>query len=738
MLQRLAQFGFKMKFVWSQDGDTLFVKLHVPLPVLETAADLLDFNLPLDKEVVRAMAEAGVPDPARADSDGWIIAPIHPNEDRSICKYDPFDYMYAPFDREPRRRRLFMNKITPATHNSVHAHPFSSNVRLKLIRELLYNPRFCGYDLEKLMLPSDERAEADEPGLLMHFAIHNPSRVQFLSENWIRWCKSPFAKEPFTRVKDYFGEQITLYFVFLHHYYKWLLLPASFGLLVQANVGWELNTQAVLVPVFIIFLSFWCVTMLEFWKRRQAEIAVLWGTTEYEETESDRPAFRGKHTTSPVDGSDMLFYPRYKAYAGLAYTYGIVGTLIMGVIAVVVGIFTLRYYMLAANVSTLTEVAPYVASTLNALSIQLLNYLYGKVARHLTDIENHRTDTQYVDALIIKNFAFQFINSYSSFYYIGFIQEQVQGSCGEGITCMDALAINTAIIFAVALTAGNLQEIALPLVLSQWKLKKKVDALEENGLDAMPMVEFQSLLEPYDSLTGSMDDYLELAVQYGYVTLFAAAFPAAPFLAFVSNYVEYRFDALKLLKVFQRPMPRPAEDIGTWQTVFEVITVLAVITNAGLMTFTFDDVWNIEWTVPGRLWTFILFQYFVLGFMFGLAKAIPDVSTDVEIQRRRQLHTAAKLIRMEPDEDDELGSLSVKMSAIDAMIADAVAKLDEPDDEPIPVDTIRDLLPLGESRRKQRLRKRQQGGALRIEVPQGEKKGDEEEPSPIHSVTSRL
>ena len=37
-------------------------------------------------------------------------------------------------------------------------------------------------------------------------------------------------------------------------------------------------------------------------------------------------------------------------------------------------------------------------------------------------VENHRTQTQYNDMLIIKLFAFQFVNSYTSLYYIAFFR----------------------------------------------------------------------------------------------------------------------------------------------------------------------------------------------------------------------------------------------------------------------------------------------------------------------------
>lgn len=91
------------------------------------------------------------------------------------------------------------------------------------------------------------------------------------------------------------------------------------------------------------------------------------------------------------------------------------------------------------------------------------------------------------------------------------------------------------------------------------------------------------VLEPYDPVMGTLMDYAELAVQFGYVTLFVVAFPLAPVLALLNNYVETRSDAFKMLSQLRRPVPRGAEDIGSWQGVFTVISCLAVVTNSALV-----------------------------------------------------------------------------------------------------------------------------------------------------------
>lgn len=73
-------------------------------------------------------------------------------------------------------------------------------------------------------------------------------------------------------------------------------------------------------------------------------------------------------------------------------------------------------------------------------------------------------------------------------------------------------------------------------------------------------------METYDPMMGSLEDYAELAIQYGFVTLFVAAFPLvyyvmasvsssnvmqAPLLALLNNHAEIRTDGYKLLRVYR-------------------------------------------------------------------------------------------------------------------------------------------------------------------------------------------
>ena len=108
-------------------------------------------------------------------------------------------------------------------------------------------------------------------------------------------------------------------------------------------------------------------------------------------------------------------------------------------------------------------------------------------------------------------------------------------------------------------------------------------------------------------MTSSLDDYSELAIQFGYISLFASALPGAAFFALIANYVEAKGDAWKLLTLHQRPVPTGAQDIGNWQGIFLILSIIAVITNGGLTVFTmstFDKYKSVT-----KLWIFVVFQW---------------------------------------------------------------------------------------------------------------------------------
>ena len=74
--------------------------------------------------------------------------------------------------------------------------------------------------------------------------------------------------------------------------------------------------------------------------------------------------------------------------------------------------------------------------------------------------------------------------------------------------------------------------------------------------------------------------FFSIAVlQFGFVTVFVAAFPIAPLFALLNNWVEIRLDANKFVTENRRAVAERAQDIGVWFTILDALAQLAVISN---------------------------------------------------------------------------------------------------------------------------------------------------------------
>ena len=190
---------------------------------------------------------------------------------------------------------------------------------------------------------------------------------------------------------------------------------------------------------------------------------------------------------------------------------------------------------LGIKAENMSKYYPTMIGILNGIQIKIMSVLYSKIARWLTIWENHEKSSKYDMNLSLKIILFEFINNYSSLYYISFLKESFEGKC-TGDNCLGELRLQIYIIL-ITNFFFNLVEIGLPFVMDYFNKKdylKNYPAGVE--IDFTPHAIHQQLVaEEFSTLR---DDYNEMVIQFGYLTFFSVAAPLTPFICFLLTFIE--------------------------------------------------------------------------------------------------------------------------------------------------------------------------------------------------------
>ncbi|XP_064396523.1 anoctamin-7-like isoform X2 [Halichondria panicea] len=578
-------------------------------------------------------------------------------------------YFTAPFKLE--RKESFLNWDDEEKF-------FTNAQRSTIVWHMLQNARY-GEDSDQIGILRLTQNKTISTAYPLHESSYkfkkddDPATMtdrQFLKSQWSSgWAW--YKKQPLDQIRRYFGEKIGIYFAWLGFYTMWLLPASLVGLIVFiyglstintidfrnaiANATCDNNnrydlymcprcdrrcafwflTESCLfnyasqlfdngaTVFFAIFMSFWAVLFLEFWKRKQFYLQFDWDVLGYEETaERARPEFEQRikrhirscktekakekfYIWNPVLETKEYIQPQSWLVPKLLTTFSVLGFMAGIVIAVTVAVLVYRLvvaaaiYAVVANISGGPTVGDIVVSVSGAViqlvTIIIMNRIYEWLAYKLTTWELQRTQTEFEDSFIVKMYIFQFLNFYTSLFYIAFFKGNISGYPGNynrlGGTrldecatygCLLELTIQLAIIFLGKQILNNVVEIGVPYLkrFINW-LKHK----EETDEDVYARWE-----KDYDLIElsnhGLFFEYLELVVQYGFATLFVAAFPLAPLFALLNNYFEIRIDAHKFVVVLRRPVAERAQDIGAWFGILTIVSQMSVITNAFIIVIT--------------------------------------------------------------------------------------------------------------------------------------------------------
>ncbi|XP_035211145.1 anoctamin-1-like isoform X1 [Stegodyphus dumicola] len=536
--ENLREEGLDLEHVNQEETGLVYVKIHCPWEVLSRYGEILKFKMPMKESLfeIPERPSSNVPDfdfskyyfrnlfSRMSGLSRSVSDLMNPDACGVRFKNYRFSTVYAR-DKEylfdiPRKKEDF----------------FSPAQRARIVQFILKRKSFTndhtdifGFGIKKLL--ADGIYTAAYPlheGDLNDCSPTNPR--YFLLKHWASYS-CLFKTQPLDEIKHYFGVKIGLYFAWLG-FYTYMLIPASIvGILcfiygcvtLNSNVPsnevcnsnlvmcpkcenecryWYLNESCNAVRVtylvdnaatvfFAIFMSLWGAVFLEMWKRYSADITHRWDLTGFDTYEEHpRPEYLARLANERKKKLNYItrMYEPYVPFWRKRLPYTLMSTsivllLVTVAVAAVVGVILYRISVNAALLlsqdKTLSTFATIITSTtaalLNLICIMIFNQFYTYTATCLTELELHRTQTEFDDSLTLKMFLLQFVNYYSSIFYIAFFKGKLLGhpggynllfgyrqeECGTG-GCLMELAIQLAIIMVGKQALNNMMEIILP------------------------------------------------------------------------------------------------------------------------------------------------------------------------------------------------------------------------------------------------------------------------------------
>ncbi|XP_064611439.1 anoctamin-7-like [Liolophura sinensis] len=742
-MKSLRKVGLQMEEENVQNEKTLinFIKLHAPWSVLCEWAEHLSMRAPLQAH----------PNPSN-DWSGKLLAKLKvPNIMYQEVPNTPLDYYTCAFKKSKMERFLGIeNKETffnPRDRSRVVYEILASAPYGKRKRAEIGIDRLLEEEIYSAAYPIHDGEFETPPGQYSAPEALNPRQI--LYEYWARWGRW-YKYQPLDHIREYFGEKIGIYFAWLGFYTAWLLPASLVGVLVflygvltiswnipakevcnsgedfkmcplcDEDIGcefWYLSDVCLFIKIsylfdhpgtvfYAVFIAFWAVTFLEYWKRKTASLAHHWDCLDFEE-EEERPrpqyaAMAPLREINPITGISEPYFPDEKRLPRILSGMAMIIIMIVLVLIFIVAVIMYRVLIsiplfqsktLRPNAATIASMT---AAVVNLILIMALGKVYEKLALKLTLWEMHRTQTEFEDQLTFKVFIFQFVNFYSSIVYIAFFKGKFVGypgnytrffglrneECNAG-GCLVELAQQLGVIMIGKQMINNAQEVIVPKF-KTWLRKRKVKL--GNNVAKTRWEEDYQLID-YEGL---FQEYLEMVLQFGFITIFVAAFPLAPLFALLNNWVEIRLDAQKLVCETRKPVGERAQDIGVWFTILEALASMAVISNAFLIAFTSEflprllyqyerdfNLWgytnfSLAWAPNGtltepcryrafrdengdytlfywrlfavRLGFVILFEHIVFGINRLIDILVPDVPQALEVKIKRERYLAKQAL----------------------------------------------------------------------------------------------
>uniref|UniRef100_K3XC92 C2 domain-containing protein n=1 Tax=Globisporangium ultimum (strain ATCC 200006 / CBS 805.95 / DAOM BR144) TaxID=431595 RepID=K3XC92_GLOUD len=382
--------------------------------------------------------------------------------------------------------------------------------------------------------------------------------------------------QPILHVRNYFGEELALYFAYTSFYAQSLQYLCGAALfLYVARQYWSSSAaddeaaKAASAYVAIGFSFVNCAFLSVFvrkWELRERQYASEWGVTDLKHILHARPQFRGQLERSPINLRLEPHYPPHKRVMKRAVSFVLLLALSAALIGGYLLLLSSTFLRRSSSVGALWG-----SNLLLAVLTKCVGLPLAHISKRLNDWENYKTQIDYDANLTLKYALLQTANSFGMLWYMTFLRpflsndaRLVRRRYRRGSTNSPHLKANE----------NSSRRSLLP--------KNKIhDGVREavDNEDEAELLEEELALDAYE---GVMFDYAQVIVNFGFVTWFAALQPASCVLALIVAVLQIRIDTFKLCYLVQRPFPAQKNSIGSWLIYLRFLSLGSLLHNAAI------------------------------------------------------------------------------------------------------------------------------------------------------------
>ncbi len=403
-------------------------------------------------------------------------------------------------------------------------------------------------------------------------------------------------------IRNYFGEYISFYFLWCTSFCNWMILPSLIGFLVfivganqdEILQNYEiktikkltLNTYDIFLIILCIFITIWAMLFLKVWRQNEQLFSYFWGMENYEKIEP----LNGNFT--PNKTYDFLFGERIKVFSTVSSNFRrFISYIVLGMM-IIIRLVSVHYIYKIKNKEKYSQSLKWniIFGCITGLTLKLMSILYEFIAKLFCEWENYEKLSQKQNALALKLILFEFVNNYSTLFYIAFYKTYSKQKCFYD-NCFQELEIQLYLLLIINFSF-NLYEIFYPLLMYQIRLRR----INKHPLfqPKKHSIEHQILSNECYTL---IYDYNKRLILFGFVCLFSVAAPLTPIISLILSYLEIYVDVYKIFNLNRIDIIEGASGIDIYNSILKMFYFIGMLTSVALILFSNPHLLNLKYYV---------------------------------------------------------------------------------------------------------------------------------------------